>query len=175
MAPRTSILQKPENEWPDFKRSTNTANSKPDPEKKNKPKIKSNTSEINTEGMNNANITEDTQDEERFVTGQVNVIGNIEDTHEVLFRILAGSSTYRKARGVTTLAVRAIKVAPYSLIQFTNDLYRSVRLDVILATFAWNFRSSAKFLKQEPQNLCLSAVMYQNMIILHYFLDFLKS
>ena len=71
--------------------------------------------------------------------------------------------------------VLMLKVAPYSLIQFTNDLYRSVRLDVILATFAWNFRSSAKFLKQEPQNLLLSAVMYQNMIILHYFLDFLKS
>ena len=68
-----------------------------------------------------------------------------------------------------------IKVAPYSLIQFTNDLYRSVRLDVILATFAWNFRSSEKFLKQEPQILFLSAFMYQNMIILHYFLDFLKS
>ena len=67
-----------------------------------------------------------------------------------------------------------VKVAPYSLIQFTNDLYRSVRLDVILATFAWNFRSSAKFLKQEQQNLFLSAVMYQNLII-HYFLDFLKS
>ena len=30
-------------------------------------------------------------------------------------------------------------------------------------------------LKQEPQNLFLSAFMYQNMIILHYFLDFLKS
>ena len=71
-----------------------------------------------------------------------------------------------------------IKVAPYSLVQFTNDLYRSVRLDVILATFAWNFRSSAKFLKQEQQNLFLSAVisvMYQHLIILHYFLDFLKS
>ena len=68
-----------------------------------------------------------------------------------------------------------LKVAPYSLVQFTNDLYRSVRLDVILATFAWNFRSSAKFLKQEQQNLFLSAVMYQNLIILHYFLDFLKS
>ena len=107
MAPRTSIPSKPENEWSNFKRSTNTANSKPDPEKKNKPKIKSNISEINTEAINNANITEDTQDEEKFVTGQV--IGNSEDTHEVLNRILAGSSTYRKARRVTALVVRAIK------------------------------------------------------------------
>ena len=45
------------------------------------------------------------------------------------------------------------KVAPYSLIQFTNDLYRSVRLDVILATFAWNFRSSAKIFKTRATEL----------------------
>ena len=35
-----------------------------------------------------------------------------------------------------------IKVAPYSLVQFINDLYRSVRSDVILTTFVWNFCGS---------------------------------
>ena len=56
---------------------------------------------------NNANITEETQNEERLVTGQV--VGNSEDTQEVLNRILALSSTYHKARRVTALVVRAIK------------------------------------------------------------------
>ena len=101
------FLQKPESEWPDFKRSAKASNTKPDPEKKNKSKIKSNTSEMNTEGINNASIMEETQNEERLVTGQV--VGNSEDTQEVLNRILALSSTYRKARRVTALAVRAIK------------------------------------------------------------------
>ena len=37
---------------------------------------------MNTEGINNANITVETQNEERLVTGQV--VGNSEDTQEVL-------------------------------------------------------------------------------------------
>ena len=105
MAPQ--FLQKPESEWPDFKRSAKTSNSKPDPEKKNKSKIKSNTSKNNTEGINNANISEETENEERLVTGQV--VGNSEDTQEVLNRILALSSTYRKASRVTALVLQAIK------------------------------------------------------------------
>jgi hypothetical protein len=93
------FLQKPESEWPDFKRSTVTSKSQPDPEKKNKSKIKidlqltqSNISVIDAGGVNN---------------GQA--VGNNEDTQEVLNRILAGSSTFRKARRVTALVVRAIK------------------------------------------------------------------
>ena len=50
---------------------------------------------------------EETQNEERLVTGQV--VGNSEDTQEVLNRILALTSTYCKAKRVTALVVRAIK------------------------------------------------------------------
>ena len=41
-----------------------------------------------------------------------------------------------------------VKVAPYSLVQFINYLYRSATSDVILTTFAWNFRGSGNILKQ---------------------------
>ena len=101
------FLQNPESEWPDFKRSANTSNSKPDPEKKRRSKIKSNTLEIDTKSVDDANMTEETQSNERIATGQA--VGNNEDTQEVLNRILAGSSTYRKARRVTAFVARAIK------------------------------------------------------------------
>ena len=45
-----------------------------------------------------------------------------------------------------------IKVAPYSLVQFINYLYRSATSDVILTTFAWNFRGSANILKQVAES-----------------------
>jgi hypothetical protein len=107
------FIQKPENEWPDFKRSSIVSNSvQPDPERKNKSKIKidllqltqSNTSE--TEGENNA-FNVEIRNNEPIVTGQF--VGNNEDAQEVLNRILAWSSTFRKARRVTALVVRAIK------------------------------------------------------------------
>ena len=71
------FIQKPENEWPDFKRSSTTSNSvQPDPERKNKSKIQidlqltqSNTSE--TEGVNNAFNIEEIRNNEPIVTGQV--------------------------------------------------------------------------------------------------------
>ena len=44
------------------------------------------------------------------------------------------------------------KVAPYSLVQFINYLYRSATSDVILTTFAWNFRGSANILKQAAES-----------------------
>ena len=43
----------------------------------------------------------------RLATGQV--VGNNEDTQDVLNRVLARTSTYLKARRVTALVVRAIK------------------------------------------------------------------
>ena len=46
----------------------------------------------------------------------------------------------------------SIKVAPYSLVQFINYLYRSATSDVILTTFAWNFRGSANILKQAAES-----------------------
>ena len=45
-----------------------------------------------------------------------------------------------------------VKVAPYSLVQFINNLYRSATSDVILTTFAWNFRGSANILKQAAES-----------------------
>ena len=45
-----------------------------------------------------------------------------------------------------------IKVAPYSLVQFINYLYRSATSDVILTTFAWNFRGSGNILKQAAES-----------------------
>ena len=44
------------------------------------------------------------------------------------------------------------KVAPYSLVQFINYLYGSVTSDVILTTFAWNFRGSANNMKQAVES-----------------------
>ena len=96
-----------------LKRSSTTSNSvQPDPERKNKSKIKidlqltqSNTSE--TEGVNNAFNIDEIRNNEPIVTGQI--VGNREDTQEVLNIILSGSSTFSKARRVTALVVRAIK------------------------------------------------------------------
>ena len=118
MASWSSIYPKArfENEWPDFKRSSTVHNSvQPDPERKRKSKSKfkidllqltqSNTSE--TEGVNNAFNIDEIRNNEPIVTGQF--VGNNEDTQEVLNRILDGSSTFRKARRVTALVVRAIK------------------------------------------------------------------
>jgi hypothetical protein len=65
----------------------------------------SNTSE--TEEVNNAFNVDEIRNNDPIVTGQF--VGDNEDTQEVLNRILAGSSTFRKARRVTTLVVRAIK------------------------------------------------------------------
>ena len=45
-----------------------------------------------------------------------------------------------------------IKVAPHSLVQFINYLYRSAISDVILTTFAWNFRGSGNILKQAAES-----------------------
>ncbi len=96
---RPQFLQKPESKWPDFKQCTVTSKSQPNPEKKNKLKIKidllltrSNNSVIDAGGVNKGRV-----------------VGNNEDTQEILNRILAGSSTFRKARRVTALVVRAIK------------------------------------------------------------------
>ena len=53
----------------------------------------------------------------------------------------------------TLLSLRNhIKVAPYSLVQFINYLYRSATSDVILTTFAWNFRGSGNILKQAAES-----------------------
>ena len=95
---RPQFLQKPESEWPDFKRCTVTSKSQLNPEKKNKSKIKidlqltqSNISVIDAGGVNKGRV-----------------VGNNEDTQEILNRILTGSSTFRKARRVTALVVRTL-------------------------------------------------------------------
>ena len=108
------FIQKPEHEWPDFERTCNTSESQSDSERKNKSKVKldlkltKNNSAIDTEVANNVAIREGAaQDDERIIDGEM-VVRRNDDTREVLDRILATSSSFRKARRVTALVVRTI-------------------------------------------------------------------
>ena len=63
-----------------------------------------------------------------------------------------GGYNYDKREWSNVISELQLKVAPYSLVQFINYLYRSATSDVILTTFAWNFRGSANILKQAAES-----------------------
>ena len=83
-------------------------------------------------------------------------IGNCQRRNEGLPKMqraatqLINIQTFYSQRAVRLKLV--VKVAPYSLVQFINYLYRSATSDVILTTFAWNFRGSANILKQAAES-----------------------
>ena len=83
---------------------------------------------------------------------------------ELLIMILAGLQCSKRCQ---------FKVAPYSLVQFINYLYRSATSDVILTTcveFSW----FGKHFETSRGKLFLSFFMHQSMAILRYFSNFFK-
>ena len=58
-------------------------------------------------------------------------------------------SLFLEGLNILPAAFTLFKVAPYSLVQFIIDFYRSAGSDVILTTFAWNFPCSANILEVE--------------------------